>query len=93
MPSDVIAVYPGTFDPMTLGHEDVVRRACQLFGRLIVGVALGEERVDELVPRRILVDVGEFVGDQVARDGVRHPGDEIAGETNLMAVPFNDRHR
>ena len=33
------AVYPGTFDPMTLGHEDVIRRACQLFGRLIVAVA------------------------------------------------------
>ena len=30
---DVIAVYPGTFDPMTLGHEDVVRRATQLFDR------------------------------------------------------------
>jgi pantetheine-phosphate adenylyltransferase len=29
----VIAVYPGTFDPMTLGHEDVVRRATQLFDR------------------------------------------------------------
>ena len=44
MPSDVIAVYPGTFDPMTLGHEDVVRRACQLFGRLIVGVAAGHHK-------------------------------------------------
>lgn len=44
MPSDVVAVYPGTFDPMTLGHEDVVRRACQLFGRLIVGVAAGHHK-------------------------------------------------
>ena len=44
MPSDVIAVYPGTFDPMTLGHEDVVRRAYQLFGRLIVGVAAGHHK-------------------------------------------------
>lgn len=44
MASDVIAVYPGTFDPMTLGHEDVVRRACQLFGRLIVGVAAGHHK-------------------------------------------------
>ena len=39
MATDVIAVYPGTFDPMTLGHEDVVRRASQLFGRLIVAVS------------------------------------------------------
>ena len=44
MAHDVIAVYPGTFDPMTLGHEDVVRRACQLFGRLIVAVAAGHHK-------------------------------------------------
>jgi len=33
------AVYPGTFDPLTRGHEDLVRRAGTLFGSLIVGVA------------------------------------------------------
>jgi len=36
----VIAVYPGTFDPITLGHEDLVRRAAQLFDRVIVAVAI-----------------------------------------------------
>jgi len=55
MANDVIAVYPGTFDPITLGHEDVVRRATQLFDRVIVAVAAGhhkkamfslEERID-----------------------------------------------
>ena len=35
----VIAVYPGTFDPLTRGHEDLVRRASGLFERLVVGVA------------------------------------------------------
>ncbi|MEN9377218.1 MAG: hypothetical protein RL710_2375 [Pseudomonadota bacterium] len=44
MTHDVIAVYPGTFDPMTLGHEDVVRRATQLFGHLIVAVAAGHHK-------------------------------------------------
>jgi pantetheine-phosphate adenylyltransferase len=34
-----IAVYPGTFDPLTRGHEDLVRRASKLFSTLIVGVA------------------------------------------------------
>lgn len=34
-----VAVYPGTFDPLTLGHEDLVRRAADLFQRVIVGVA------------------------------------------------------
>ena len=44
MSSNVIAVYPGTFDPMTLGHEDVVRRATQLFSRVIVAVAAGHHK-------------------------------------------------
>jgi len=33
------AVYPGTFDPITLGHEDLIRRAARLFETLIVAVA------------------------------------------------------
>jgi pantetheine-phosphate adenylyltransferase len=44
MAQNVIAVYPGTFDPMTLGHEDVVRRACQLFDTVIVAVAAGHHK-------------------------------------------------
>ena len=44
MHKDVIAVYPGTFDPITLGHEDVVRRATQLFGSVIVAVAAGHHK-------------------------------------------------
>ncbi|GAC1321196.1 MAG: pantetheine-phosphate adenylyltransferase [Collimonas sp.] len=35
----VTAIYPGTFDPLTRGHEDLVRRASGLFDRVIVGVA------------------------------------------------------
>ena len=33
------AVYPGTFDPITLGHEDLARRASTLFGEVILAVA------------------------------------------------------
>ena len=44
MPHDVLAVYPGTFDPITLGHEDLVRRAAQLFPRVIVAVAAGHHK-------------------------------------------------
>lgn len=35
----VTAVYPGTFDPLTRGHEDIVRRASGLFDKLVIGVA------------------------------------------------------
>lgn len=40
----VTAVYPGTFDPITLGHEDLVRRAAGLFDHLIVAVAAGHHK-------------------------------------------------
>jgi pantetheine-phosphate adenylyltransferase len=40
----ITAVYPGTFDPLTLGHEDVIRRACALFDRVIVAVAAGHHK-------------------------------------------------
>jgi pantetheine-phosphate adenylyltransferase len=57
----LVAVYPGTFDPLTRGHEDLVRRASKLCQRLIVGVADSrnkrpfftlEERVD--IAREVL---------------------------------------
>ncbi|WP_298235560.1 pantetheine-phosphate adenylyltransferase [uncultured Azohydromonas sp.] len=38
------AVYPGTFDPLTLGHEDLMRRASRLFDRLILAVAAGHHK-------------------------------------------------
>ena len=44
MTQPVIAVYPGTFDPMTLGHEDVIQRATQLFSKVIVAVAAGHHK-------------------------------------------------
>ena len=36
----VAAMYPGTFDPITLGHEDLVRRAASLFDRVVVAIAV-----------------------------------------------------
>ena len=55
-------VYPGTFDPITRGHEDVVRRAAGLFGEVIVAVAESRERtlfsLDERVEiaRKVFAD-------------------------------------
>jgi pantetheine-phosphate adenylyltransferase len=42
--TQLTAVYPGTFDPMTLGHEDLMRRASGLFEQLIVAVAVGHHK-------------------------------------------------
>jgi len=44
MAASVIAVYPGTFDPLTLGHEDVVRRAAGLFDKVVIAVAAGHHK-------------------------------------------------
>jgi pantetheine-phosphate adenylyltransferase len=58
------AVYPGTFDPLTRGHEDLVRRASRLFGSLVLGIADSrakrtfftlEERI--AIAREVLADV------------------------------------
>jgi len=38
------AIYPGTFDPLTRGHEDLVRRACKLFDKVVVAVAASERK-------------------------------------------------
>jgi pantetheine-phosphate adenylyltransferase len=55
MPRKRIALYPGTFDPVTLGHIDIVKRAVKLVDHLVIGVAANpgkaplftqEERVD-----------------------------------------------
>lgn len=44
MSNPVIAVYPGTFDPITLGHQDLIRRAAGLFGTVIVAVATAHHK-------------------------------------------------
>lgn len=65
------AIYPGTFDPITRGHEDLVRRGASLFDKLILAIAESpskkprfslSERVD--MAREVLKDVGnvEIVG-------------------------------
>ena len=38
------AVYPGTFDPITLGHQDLIRRASALFDKLVLAVAAGHHK-------------------------------------------------
>jgi pantetheine-phosphate adenylyltransferase len=76
MSKAVIAVYPGTFDPITLGHEDVVRRAAQLFDRLIVAVAAGHHK-------KTMFGLEERM--EMAREAVQaYPGVTVESYSGLM---------
>ena len=39
-----VGLYPGTFDPVTLGHVDIITRACSLVDRLVIGVAINRDK-------------------------------------------------
>ncbi|NBX02973.1 MAG: pantetheine-phosphate adenylyltransferase [Alphaproteobacteria bacterium] len=70
-----IGIYPGTFDPITVGHLDIIKRALHVVDRLIIGVALdtGKEPVFDLPMRGKLVqqDVETLLGPEAARVEVR----------------------
>lgn len=75
-----IGLYPGTFDPVTHGHLDIIRRGCALVDRLVIGVAINrdkgpmfslEERVAMLEP--ICVQLSKDTGCEV----VVHPFENL----------------
>ncbi|HEY5973060.1 MAG TPA: pantetheine-phosphate adenylyltransferase [Pseudoxanthomonas sp.] len=72
-----IAVYPGTFDPITNGHIDLINRAAPLFERLVVGIAESPGKGPTL-PLELRVEL--------AREAVaRHPHVEVRGFDSLLA--------
>lgn len=73
----ITAIYPGTFDPITLGHSDIVRRGAQLFGRIIVAVAESPRKE----PSFALVDRVRLA--QAALAGL--PNVEVCGFDRLLA--------
>ncbi len=81
MSKPVIAIYPGTFDPISLGHEDILIRATRMFDKVILAVATAhhkktlftlDERMDmarEAMSAYPQIEVAPFSG--LARDFVR----------------------
>lgn len=70
-----IGVYPGTFDPITVGHKDIIERALRVVDKLIVGVALdsGKDPIFALEERAMLVraDVDAMLGADAKRIEVK----------------------
>ena len=73
MSRSVTAVYSGTFDPLTLGHEDVVRRAAALFDKVVIAVARAHHK-------KTLFDLDQRL--QLARAA-------LADCPNVTALPFD----
>ncbi|MFO1301468.1 MAG: pantetheine-phosphate adenylyltransferase [Burkholderiaceae bacterium] len=70
------AIYPGTFDPLTRGHEDLVRRAAKLFESLVVAVADSRGKNPIFSPDERLA---------IARETLNHyPNVEIVGFSGLL---------
>ena len=61
LPDGRIAVYTGTFDPITFGHLDIIRRGSQIFERLVVGVGINPEKTTLFSPRERVDQVRRVV--------------------------------
>ena len=78
-----VAIYPGSFDPMTRGHEDLVRRASRLFDCVVVGIAQSRSK-------RPFFTLEERV--ELAREVLApYPNVEIVGFSNLLMDFLHER--
>ena len=56
MASEIIAIYPGSFDPLTNGHVDIIQRGSRLFDRIVVGILVNIEKSPLFtVPERVAI--------------------------------------
>ena len=77
------AIYPGTFDPITNGHQDLVRRAAGIFDRVIVAIASNPNKAP-MFPLDARIDLARRVLDDL-------PNVEVLGYSQLT-VEFASRH-
>ncbi|MFI4963185.1 MAG: pantetheine-phosphate adenylyltransferase [Legionellales bacterium] len=70
------AIYPGTFDPVTNGHVDIIRRGAQLFPELVVAVANNKNKCPYLPLEMRIALLNEVVADL--------PGVSVVGFDNLL---------
>jgi pantetheine-phosphate adenylyltransferase len=71
------AIYPGTFDPITLGHLDIVTRAAQMFDKMVLAIAASPSK-------KPMFSLEERI--ELARQAVAHlPNVEVVGFSDLMA--------
>ena len=75
-----IGLYPGTFDPVTHGHLDIIRRACTLVDKLVIGVAINRDKgpLFSLEERVAMIEAEcEALSDQTGCQIVAHPFENL----------------
>lgn len=70
-----VALYPGTFDPITNGHLDIIGRAVKLYDKLVIGVALNTAK-------------GPLFSFEERVDMARQLAESVAGGTEIEVLPF-----
>lgn len=77
--SKLVGFYPGSFDPVTNGHLDVIERACKLVDTLIVGVGVNPAKTPLLLPAQRMELLGKTCGAIAARTGTEIKFVEFGG--------------
>jgi pantetheine-phosphate adenylyltransferase len=69
-----ICLFPGTFDPVTLGHVDIIQRAMPLFDKIIVGVGINASKSPMFSPEQRLQWIDEIFKGQPGVEGAVYEG-------------------
>ncbi len=69
-----ICLFPGTFDPVTLGHVDIINRAIPLFDKIIVGIGLNAAKTPMFSPDQRLEWINEIYKDEERVEGAVYEG-------------------
>lgn len=69
-----ICLFPGTFDPITLGHEDIINRAIPLFDKIIVGIGINTSKAPMFSPEQRLEWINAIYKDTDAVEGAIYEG-------------------
>ena len=69
-----ICLFPGTFDPLTLGHVDIITRALPLFDKIVVGIGINTSKAPMFSPEKRLNWVKEIFKDEPKVEGAVYEG-------------------
>ena len=69
-----ICLFPGTFDPVTLGHVDIINRALPLFDKIIVGIGLNAAKAPMFTPEQRMTWINDLYKDEERVEGAIYQG-------------------